>query len=378
MRLPQGATSVDYAVNSSIASTLGLSGQQTNIQNRIVSAANAWRNSSRLTPILKTTGCTRPNNPTQAQTRCWLAQSEDPGARATTHTWRQAHPNYHTISGAYVGLNSDLSGWNLNGVMPGDIFSVVIHEWGHLLGLGDNPNTVYGGGLTNTVMKQGLPRSGLFIDDKTAVTMMYGPRTQFEVDQFLGLHQVIPEPRSGTFSHANCSVGFADYWTYSPGSEGIPASPSGGRVMRFQGCAVNNGSSPNYAYMDFSSYSSDGSRNEDGSVVPACGSICYFQIRSNTKIRWEQFNASNKCWVSIDIQFTDGTWLRDYGHTDTNGRGTHPAARGCHVTPQGSWFTVTIDLGNFAGKFVRRWSIGYDYAHDHGQWRTYFDNIRIE
>jgi hypothetical protein len=139
--------------------------------------------------------------------------------------------------------------------------------------------------------------------------------------------------------------------------------------MQFRGCADYNGTSPNYAYMPFATSSQDSLTNGG---LNKCGDPCYLKITSGMHLTWEQYNAL-QCKVTVDLEFSDGTTLRDSGLLDTEGHSVHPQNRPCYL----GWHTVTIDLSPLAGKTVRRILLAYDNPSGFGKWRSYFDDLYI-
>ena len=81
-------------------------------------------------------------------------------------------------------------------------------------------------------------------------------------------------------------------------------------------------------------------------------------------------------FVGLDIQFTDGTVMRDTSTcTDQEGIGMHPS-RGRGTV--GEWSVVSANLGMFKGKTVGTIYVVYDHPADTGQFETYIDNISIK
>ncbi|MED4599116.1 GH92 family glycosyl hydrolase [Paenibacillus validus] len=85
-------------------------------------------------------------------------------------------------------------------------------------------------------------------------------------------------------------------------------------------------------------------------------------------------------YVSVDLQFTDGTYLRNLGATDQNGVGLHPNAQGSggKLTAD-QWNLVTSNIGAVAaGKTVDKILISYNGTGKTGYARGFFDDITIE
>jgi len=259
--------------------------------------------------------------------------------------------------------------WHISDGQTPDLYSVALHEFGHWLKLDDDPQKKYyvpgecsGYGA---VMMGGVGiLNSLCTDDKEAANMMYGPDTRFEAGQYLGLYQTNPLHITGV-QQFNCSSGVPDYWTYSQGN----TPPSGGsRSMRFSGCAIANGGDPNFAYMKLASANEDG----NGKNGAPCGAGCYLRVQSGMVLRWEQ-NNQYSCKVSLDIEFTDGSALRDQPLVDNYGVSVHPAQRTCFS----GWRSISINLGSLVNKHIKHIFVVYDDPNGSGQWRSWFDNIRI-
>lgn len=347
-----------FKVNQSLQSMLpGLAGQQASINQNIVNAAAEWNKASQFIFVnYSSMNCSFPSD------GCFDAAVIEPYQWAVT-SW---HANSHILDHATVQFNKSFT-WHLNGQEP-DIYRIALHEFGHTLTLLDNPSYTWGGSGQSVEWYSGS-KTGLYMDDKEGATMLYGPWTHFEVSEYLGLYQTLPFYESGVHSFGNCGTGYPDYWTYNPGSVGIPSSPSGGRVMQFAGCAVSNGSSANYAYMPFAVSSHDSPQYGGGAQ---CGDPCYLKVRSGMHLSWEQYNVT-QCTVSIDIEFLDGSSLRDSGLSDTEGHSVHPQYRPCFS----GWHSVDVNLSSLVGKTIRRILIVYDNPNGTSTWRSYFDNLQI-
>lgn len=348
-----------FRVKQSLANDLpGLFGQQSSVVQNIGNAAGEWNKGSWFTFNYNSGDCSFP------QIGCFSAAGIDPKFWAVTG-WH-ADPSTHVLDQAEVQFNSIYT-WHLNGQEP-DVFRIALHEFGHTLTLLDDPLFTWGGSQ-QAVEWYNPGKTALYIDDKEGATMLYGPWTQFEVSQYLGLYQTFPLYSTSVSGFDNCGSGDPDYWTYDRGSVGIPYSPNGGRVMQFRGCAVYNGSSPNYAYMPFATSFEDSPSNQGPNK---CGDPCYLKVTSGMHLSWEQYNAL-QCKVSVDLEFADGTTLRDSGLTDNYGNSVHPASRPCFS----GWRTFTVDLSPLAGKTIRRILIAYDNPNGLSKWRNYFDDLKI-
>jgi hypothetical protein len=376
----QGTFLDGYSIDPQLANNLHISGQQGNVVSAIDNAAqNYWNQMSAFT-LYKTT-----SSP-------YTVYGHDLGFSSAGITYAKTIETYtsgtKTIIKAETEMNDNVNvHWNTNGTTgchttycDQDVFKAMLHEFGHWQSLEDSPHYTWNcWECEQAVMWSTQAYNNLTIDDKEAATMENGLWTEFESNQFLGLSPNIPAaPASGVSSFANCSTGGPDYWTYNGGTDGVPSSPTGGRFMRFEGCSVSGG----YAYMTIASQDQDNVGENDETNPPTqvnqCGAPCYFKIGTGTTIGWYQYNVGH-CVASLDLEFTDGTTLRDSGLTDQNGVSVHPAQRPCTYYGKGNWFYVSINLSPLAGKTVKRWMVGYDETQygGSGTWQVYFDDVRV-
>jgi hypothetical protein len=338
---------------------IGLGGQQAVIEQKIQDAAGSWNHVQWFEFLFNNTSCTQFNYNVCVD----AANLNNVGILAVTD-WGNPPPPL-TLNKANIVLNTQLA-WHVNGNDP-DVYEVTVHEFGHVLGLYDFPDENWPNDAQDSPMWYSGQKKLPYIDDKEATTMLYGIWTQFEVSQFLGLNNALPFYQQSVHSYSNCATGYPDYWTYDP----PVLSPNGGRAMRFSGCAVGNGASPNFAYMPIAVAEHDGTALYNPQV-PACGNPCYLQVRNGLTLKWEQYNTST-CTVSIDLEFSDGTTLRDSGLVDNFGVNVHPSQRTCFA----AWRSISVDLSPLAGKTIKRWLIAYDNPNASGTWRSYIDNLRV-
>ncbi|WP_433086967.1 GDSL-type esterase/lipase family protein [Dactylosporangium sp. CA-052675] len=83
-------------------------------------------------------------------------------------------------------------------------------------------------------------------------------------------------------------------------------------------------------------------------------------------------------FVAVDLQFTDGSALRDSGAVDQYGVRAHPQWQGEGgrlVVNQ--WNLVRVGLGGLAGRTVSRIDVGFDRPGGTGPFRGYVDDIAI-
>lgn len=284
--------------------------------------------------------------------------------------------------------------WNFNGQASQrttttgyeDFFSIALHEFGHWLDLGDNPDNQY---VVSSIMSYSTPRpfGSLGMDDKEGDSMMYGIFTGFEQSQHLGLLKNNQNPVSASLLNVRpygCGGGVPRYWTYNSGQDGIYTTAPGGngspRFMKFEGCSVGSG----YAYMVLADAAHNGT-SDAPEVCPGTGRTgCYQQINSSSKLRWLQYvpSGSSTCTVSIDLEVSNGSTistLRDSGATDQGGRSIHPAERSCNLWPRDQWLYFEVSLSPLAGKWITKWMVAYDNTKygATGNWRIAIDDLQF-
>ncbi|WP_214626509.1 S-layer homology domain-containing protein [Paenibacillus agaridevorans] len=81
-------------------------------------------------------------------------------------------------------------------------------------------------------------------------------------------------------------------------------------------------------------------------------------------------------FTGIDLEFSDGSSLRESGAVDQNGVSMHPGA--VRNTALNTWSLVKSDIGvSNSGKTIKRIWVAYDHAEDSGTFDSYIDNIKI-
>jgi hypothetical protein len=79
--------------------------------------------------------------------------------------------------------------------------------------------------------------------------------------------------------------------------------------------------------------------------------------------------------VAVDLDFTDGTYLRGLKATASNGVEAHPAKQCGHLTLN-TWNQVRVGIGRVAaGKRIKQVNVGYDQPANIGGYRGYIDDI---
>jgi hypothetical protein len=80
-------------------------------------------------------------------------------------------------------------------------------------------------------------------------------------------------------------------------------------------------------------------------------------------------------YVSVDLKFSDNTYLRDAGALDTAGNNMHPSTGRGTV---GTWSKIKCKIGTWVpGKTITQILVGYDNAQSTGNFSTYIDDISI-
>ncbi|MGI5239517.1 discoidin domain-containing protein [Dactylosporangium sp. CA-139066] len=83
-------------------------------------------------------------------------------------------------------------------------------------------------------------------------------------------------------------------------------------------------------------------------------------------------------FAGVDLQFTDGSALRDSGAVDQFGVRAHPQyqGEGGHLAVN-QWNLVRVSLAGLAGKTVARIDLGFDRPTGTGAFRGYLDDLTI-
>ncbi|GAA1507232.1 hypothetical protein GCM10009827_021690 [Dactylosporangium maewongense] len=83
-------------------------------------------------------------------------------------------------------------------------------------------------------------------------------------------------------------------------------------------------------------------------------------------------------FVAVDLQFSDGSALRDSGAVDQYGVRAHPQfqGEGGHLVVN-QWNLVRVSLGGLAGRTITRVDVGFDRPTGTGPFRGYVDDIAI-
>lgn len=267
--------------------------------------------------------------------------------------------------------------WNTQGIhdntvvpIRADFRPVALHELGHTLGL--DHDCRHNPGTTPAVMCfQGhIAQRELFEDDKQGVVQTYGPVTDWEE----GRYQARGDVDASAYTQLASGV------FLGPVGRELGVIPTGGdRHERF----VGNADTPtSFAYMRLFTSEQD----ESGNTQP------YLKLTNGMQIHWRQFNYRQQT-MSLDMEFTDGSTLRDtlvndgaqVRHMrDNYCISVHPAEReydcfGRYVSTENRWVEYIVDLSPLAGKTVRRIFIAYDNGQSRltGPFRSYFDDLYL-
>jgi len=144
---------------------------------------------------------------------------------------------------------------------------------------------------------------------------------------------------------------------------------TGNSALMYSGNAL--GASSDYAY----------SKIYDLTTTPvtvgAATTLSYWIYPQNHS-DYSTITGSNSTCVAVDLQFTDGTNLRDSGAVDQNGIQAHPAKQCTHLTLD-TWNHLTVNLGtNNNTKTISRIDIGYDQPGSTDGYRGYIDDLSIQ
>lgn len=281
-----------------------------------------------------------------------------------------------TVRYSKMLLNNNASyRWNTEGIHDNrqtpndvDLRTVVEHEFGHFLWLGDGP-----AGHSEATMWYETIGAQQYVteDDKQGSTQLYGPYTGFDSGKADGIqYNDAGDYTKYSIYKANVVNWFNQANTVplmvNAGREqvdGIWINPNyGSRMLRIEGAATTN-----YAYVFWKLFSSIEDSGDDLGV----------KIPINARLKWCQYNFQQRS-IGIDAYFSDGTSLREYSNVvDQNGTPLNPAVRN---TPTGAWNCYDADLNPVAGKTVLHWYIAYDNRstpNSTGKFRAYFDSIRF-
>lgn len=375
-KLPGSATGM-FIFYEHLDNTLGIQNSNT----LAIHAINQWNEASRYTMFdLSSAGpVTESQNRIVAQvfagsftqTPCSWLTFLPPGTKAmgcpgNISVYLNSDSQYAwNTSGLHDTLSSNWNIWCFCYPEYVDFSEILLHEIGHVFGLGHPSNS-----STSVMNSSGAEpfTQTLTEDDRRGVTQIYGPLTGFEtsytLNWFLGYTYAntlglenVPAYGNGVTSPQLVRVSAESVAPYNV----IPYR--GSRQLKLYGVANSNYS---YVYMKLFRATDD----EAGS------NSRHLTITNGMTLSWRQFNHA-QARISVDIDFADGTTLRDSGLKDQNNITVHPAGRGVYGT--GLWRYFTVNLSPLAGKRVKDILIAYDNGNNGvtGVVRAYFDNIEI-
>lgn len=264
--------------------------------------------------------------------------------------------------------------WNTNGTWalqqdPAqiDFFTIALHEMGHMLVLQDRPA---GHGEAVMWFDQSQKRT-LTEDDKQGATQLYGPDTGIEeqdgeargeINRAAFPPRTVVDPQLSPIIFEN---GVQPWNTRDENPANLQS-----KMLRLYGIAQSN-----YSY----SYQTLFTGQNNAAAQPADERFYWLRVQPGMELQWCQYNWRQST-MTIDLQFTDGSTLRDSGLQDRGGRSVHPAQRGGIGT--GFWFCPTVDLSPLVGRRIQRIMVAYDSGTNNNaatgqEYRAYFDEIRI-
>jgi hypothetical protein len=105
-------------------------------------------------------------------------------------------------------------------------------------------------------------------------------------------------------------------------------------------------------------------------------------VRPSSKLSWwvlpEGGSGRTSTFVSMDLQFTDGTFLSDLRPQTSDGQPGHPTDLGTRLTND-SWQQVELDAGAVAaGKQVQSIAFTFASGENDGPFRGYVDDVTLE
>ena len=140
---------------------------------------------------------------------------------------------------------------------------------------------------------------------------------------------------------------------------------SGNNDIMYSGMAL--GAASDYAFMKVFDLSS-----QNITISPGMHFSYWIFPQSHTLNNLVAGN--NSLFVALDLNFTDGTNLRDSGLTNQYGAGVNPTNQAGYLALD-TWNYVTVDLTPLAGKTVSRIDLGYNQPGSSGGYRGYVDDV---
>ncbi len=144
-------------------------------------------------------------------------------------------------------------------------------------------------------------------------------------------------------------------------------SESGNTEIMFSGKAL--GDATNYAYLKLFDLSG-------ANLTVSAGMHFAYWIFPQSPNNDVLATGSNSTYVALNLIFTDGTNLRDYGLTDQHGVPINPTNQAT-ILSLDTWNYVAVDLTSLAGKTISRIDLCYNQPYGAGGFRGYVDNLAL-
>jgi lysophospholipase L1-like esterase len=159
---------------------------------------------------------------------------------------------------------------------------------------------------------------------------------------------------------AGASVGVGGYCCGLTAMESSPRTElahSGTRALLFSG--ADNSATQSYSYQ----------RIHAATVPVGPSSVLSY---------WIYPQQATGTFVGVDLQFTDGSSLRDSGAVDQFGVRAHPQRQGegGHLALN-RWNLVRVSLAGLAGRTIARIDVGFDRPTGTGAFRGYVDDLTV-
>jgi len=82
--------------------------------------------------------------------------------------------------------------------------------------------------------------------------------------------------------------------------------------------------------------------------------------------------------IGVDLEFSDGTSMRDLSFFDHEGRNVHPGNR--DPLPRGRWNDVRVELSRKVGGVIRKVKVCYDngFTKKTGDFRAFLGHLTLQ
>ncbi len=363
-----GSLTINYYIDPVVDSAL-FSGASTLIE----AGAQKW-NTMRVN-LVRTTNSAHPNQVTATN----FVTNPPPclGSRTSAKTYAVncIDASDWAVNDNQIYYNSNRSHWIFTNSSPPDVnWSVSpsrqdmqmagTHEFGHSIVLHDDPPRHSEAMMYNN----GIAKRELAEDDKHGATMLYGARTSWEPGFAEGQqHRIVPNLAlnvTGYFS------GLAPELSPVTSANEFGVQPYDSRFERMAGSSQSG-----YSYVYFSLFTYE---EDDGWAQN------WLIIKPGMHLKWLQYNYQ-QATASVDLRLRNPRgeilYLRDVADIkDQFGVRVHPAARGSYATGKWHFFDVDLTSLGYGDWRIDRWMLAYDNGNNGyiGQFRFYFDNLRVE